>query len=194
MKNTVAIILAAGSSSRLGQSKQLLKFKGRTLLRYCAEVATQSICTKVVVVLGSQSELHARELHTLPVEIITNHDWEKGVGNSLRFGVNYVVDNHSNATGILVLLCDQPAISAEHINHLINKFSFSQSKIIASVYRDTIGVPALFDISYVDQLRSISDSHGAKAIIQENRKDVDKISFPGGEIDVDTKEDYNKIS
>src|SRR5438045_3195305 len=82
-----AVILAAGASSRLGKPKQLLGFRGHSLLRRAAEAALSAGCQPVVVVLGACLEPSVRELAGLPVQVVENREWQEGIGSSVRTGV-----------------------------------------------------------------------------------------------------------
>src|SRR5438552_17173348 len=99
---SVAIILAAGSSSRLGQSKQLLKIGNETLLRKTAKTVIDAEVDKVVVVLGSNQQVHEKEIINLPVQSIYNPDWHKGMGSSLKVGVRFVEENFPGCETLIV--------------------------------------------------------------------------------------------
>ncbi len=103
-----AIVLAAGGSARLGQAKQLLTYRGKTLVRRSAQAAIDAGCSPVIVVLGCERKKIASELRDLPVEIVSNEHWERGLGNSLRLGVEAAAD----CDALVILVCDQPHVSA----------------------------------------------------------------------------------
>jgi len=187
---SAAIILAAGSSSRMGQSKQLLDIKGKKLLIRTIDSVLQAGISEVTVVLGSEEPVHRKILKGLPVDIVHNPDWEKGMGSSLKAGLQYLISKNPSFETIVVLVCDQPLLSKENISSLLNKYSDIRRPIIASRYSGMPGVPALFDKSYFKKLATLPDDQGAKKIILQNPADVYEIDFPGGEVDLDTMEDY----
>jgi molybdenum cofactor cytidylyltransferase len=91
-----AVILAAGGSSRLGRPKQLIQFRGKSLVRHIVDVAKEAGCAQRVVVLGSERERVEAELKETGVTILENKNWECGMGTSIRAGVKYLIDCGSN--------------------------------------------------------------------------------------------------
>jgi len=191
---SVAIILAAGSSSRMGRSKQLLKVGDESLLRKTIRTVIASEVDKIVVVLGSSTEAHHQEIIDLPVQTIFNPDWQKGMGSSLKYGVQFVEEQFQSCGAILVTVCDQPLLTAYHLKKIINTFQSSKSPIVASFYSGSPGVPVLFDHSMFEKLKTMDDQHGAKKIIKDNIKSASLIDFPQGEVDLDTPDDWEKFS
>src|SRR5690349_780585 len=104
------IILAAGASTRLGTPKQILKFKGETLLRRIAREATSSVCRPVVVVLGCEFERLKCELTNLDVHIIENSEWEEGMASSIRAGIKKLLEINGSAEAVVLTVCDQPFV------------------------------------------------------------------------------------
>jgi molybdenum cofactor cytidylyltransferase len=185
-----AIILAAGSSSRMGESKQMLEIKGQTLLVKTIQTVLDSGIRKVVVVLGSNESAHRNLISHLPVDAIYNPRWEKGMGNSIKQGVAHLTSDEPFPEEIIILVCDQPLLRPQNILNLLSKYHQINKPIIASRYRGMPGVPVLFDKSYYERLLSLPDEQGAKKILLQNPRDVYEIDFPEGEIDLDTREDY----
>jgi molybdenum cofactor cytidylyltransferase len=192
-KGISSIILAAGSSSRLGQSKQLILVHGKTLLENSALVALNSGVEHVVVVLGAQAALHRKAIEKLPVDIVINSDWEKGMGNSLKAGLHHLITNNPKTEAVIIMVCDQPFLTSEHVKKLIASFQKTSSGIVASSYNETKGVPALFSRFLFDQLFQLEDGQGARKIIQNYQGTMPLIEFYMGEIDLDTPEDLNKL-
>ena len=193
MKEIVAIVLAAGSSSRLGESKQLFLYKSKSLLRHSVEAALQSKCSSVIVVLGANFDAHAAELNDLDLDIVENETWQNGMGNTLKAGLNYLLNNKFEFDGILVMVCDQPMISRSHLDKLIKEFSKRNNPIVASQYSNSAGVPAIFNRTMLSQLLEIPDNKGAKNVIQSS-SDAELVDFPGGEIDIDTIDDLKNLT
>jgi len=184
------VLLAAGSSSRMGQSKQLLSIDGRPLLLKSAEAALGAGANKTFVVLGANEEAHRKIIHHLPLVIVSNPDWEKGMGTSLRTGLTSALELVPGTEAVMIVVCDQPLITSEHLKTLIQKYRSTRNAIVASAYAGTLGVPALFDQSLFQQLLAIEDDQGAKKILMDHADSVLSIDFPGGAIDLDTPEDY----
>jgi molybdenum cofactor cytidylyltransferase len=182
------ILLAAGASSRMGQSKQQLLIEGKPLLVHSAEIAIRSDAAKVIVVLGSQEEAHQKILSHVAVDIIFNSRWQTGMGSSLKTGLSKAISNNPETEAILVMVCDQPLLTVEHINSLIQKYRKTNAILVASAYANTLGVPALFSRELFKEILNLSDEQGAKKIIQKYA--VETVDFPEGSIDLDSTEDY----
>lgn len=193
MSDITILILAAGSSSRLGRSKQLVAHEGQSLLARTAAIACA--CTPLVtVVLGSNFELHQKEIAHLPARIVNHTDWQKGMGSSLKAGIRQILAAWPATAAIIVLVCDQPRLTGSHIQKLIQSSLVSEKHIISSCYRNTLGVPALFKKKMFKKLLRVDDAEGAKKIIQQNVEDVAAVNFEGGEIDIDTPDDLAHIA
>ncbi len=187
------LLLAAGSSSRLGQSKQLISINGEPLLLRSVNAAISSGIKKIVVVLGANEIAHRQAIEQLPIEIIFNPTWQKGMGNSLKVGLSHLLKKDMNLEGVITMVCDQPLITASHLNKLIERFKETKSLIVASFYSSSAGVPALFEKSLFEKMLSINDEHGAKKIINQYPDLVSVVDFPEGAIDIDTEEDVKKF-
>ncbi|MCB0495559.1 MAG: nucleotidyltransferase family protein [Cyclobacteriaceae bacterium] len=197
MSNTIALILAAGNSSRLGSPKQLLPYKGTTLLNNLIEEIYKSKVSGLYVVLGALKE---QILPTLPSEIeklesITNPGWSSGMGSSIKVGVNYILKCNPLVNSIIITVSDQPFVTASVFNSLMNKAISEPAKsIVACQYgKDMYGVPVLFKKELFNELLSIEDNTGAKQLIRENKPITTFVKFPEGAIDIDTEDDLHKI-
>ncbi|VEP18299.1 conserved hypothetical protein [Hyella patelloides LEGE 07179] len=188
-----AIILAAGASRRMGQPKQLLLYQGQTLLGYITKCATASSCSPVIVILGANANKIEPEIAQLPIKIVKNPQWNEGISSSIRCGIAYIKKQFLNIDGVVFLTCDQPFISAEIIDRLIDVYHSNNKLIIASQYEKTKGIPALFPRRFFSELIELKGDRGAKKIINKYPKLVDKIDFPQGEIDLDTFENYQHL-
>lgn len=184
------LLLAAGSSSRLGQPKQLLPYNGKTLLRRVAEIAVASQAQETCVILGFDSERMKQELRDLPVRIVENRDWNEGIHSSIRAGINALP---STANAALILLCDQPLITTELLNTITTTFRSTTKLIVASNYAGTLGVPVLFARRLFPQLTGLTGDKGAKHIIQKYRDEAVSVPFPGGEVDIDSQSDLAQL-
>jgi len=188
-----AIILAAGSSSRLGQPKQLLKIAGETLVRRCARFAIEAGSKPVIVVTGSSAESIAPELAGLDATTAYNPNWSAGMGTSLRFGLAALLAVAVNAPAALVLVCDQPHLDTAILKRLIDAWQTTGKPMIACEYAETFGPPCCFDRSMFTALYKIADTDGAKSLLKADPKSVEKIPWPAGSIDLDTPEDLTRM-
>lgn len=187
-KEVAIILLAAGPSSRMGQSKQQLLIEGKSLLIHSTGIAIKSEAGKVTVVLGSDEKAHREILKDLSANVIFNSRWQTGMGSSLKAGLKHVITNNPKTDAVIVMVCDQPLLKVNHINSLIQKYKKTNALLVASAYATTNGVPALFNHQLFDEILNLSDEHGAKKIIQKHQ--VETVDFPEGATDLDTPEDY----
>jgi molybdenum cofactor cytidylyltransferase len=187
------VLLAAGSSTRIGAPKQLLAYRGMTLLRRAAEAALATVCRPVVVVIGSDAEEMLEELSGLAVEIVANSEWAQGIGSSIRWGIqSLLVDRHEELDGAIIMLCDQPLITADSIDSLVAAFDPGRIDIVASQYESSVGVPALFARSLFDALTRLRADRGAKSLIVGHTGPVVRIPMPAA-TDIDTQADYDAL-
>ena len=186
------ILLAAGGSTRMGRAKQLLPYRGVTLLRHGVNVALASRCCPVAVVVGSQAAQMQHELSGLPVRIVINQAWANGMGGSIRAGLAALL-GEARPPAVVITLCDQPAVTAELLNQLIDRYLSTQSPIVACAYDGIAGVPALFDQTLFAQLANLNESTGARELIRQYGSAIETVSFPQGSVDVDTPEEYGQL-
>jgi len=186
------ILLAAGNSSRLGQSKQLVEVRGIPLLRRSAEMAVQTGYT-VVVVLGADAETHQPVLAGIKTEVIINHNWHTGMGGSLKVGLKHLLKIHPAIEAVLIMVCDQPYLSGEHLQKLTVALQQQPKPIVASAYANVIGVPAIFRKEFFNRLLQLDEDAGAKKVIQQFADQVYTLPFEKGEIDLDTPRDLQHL-
>jgi molybdenum cofactor cytidylyltransferase len=179
------IILAAGSSSRLGQPKQLLQCQGQTLLNRTISLSSE-VSNNISVVLGANYPLIASSITNTNCKIIINEFWEIGMSTSIQKGLQ----NNLDADKVIITLCDQPYLSANILRRLIDSANQTELPIIASNYGNKIGVPILFKKLIFNDLMSLKGEKGARAILPKYTGFIAEIPFPKGEIDIDTIEDW----
>ncbi|MEO6739812.1 MAG: nucleotidyltransferase family protein [Chthoniobacteraceae bacterium] len=184
------VILAAGESQRLGQPKQLLPFRGTTLLRLAAETALAVRCGPVAVVLGAFAESIRPALDGLDVLIVENPGWREGMGTSLRTGLVAILAAAPDLDGVVVMLCDQPLITATSLCLLIESHRANTSAITAAGYSGTLGVPAIFARALFPELLALDGAQGARAVIQRHPGSATGLLMPEAAADVDTAEDF----
>ncbi len=193
MKNLHGLLLAAGKSERLGRPKQLIDYQGNPLVRHIAEVALAAQLDSLTIVTGAHSEKVNAALKGLSVQIRDNEDWARGMGSSIAAGAKSILAKHPDATGILILLSDQPNITSEHLLNLQNVFERKGAYLAVSAYKDTFGVPALVGRNFFDDLLKLEGDQGAKQIfIKEVIPDM-QVAFPDAALDIDTPEDLAKF-
>jgi molybdenum cofactor cytidylyltransferase len=193
ISNIAIIILAAGTSSRLGSPKQLLSYKGKNLLRHTVDEALETGCESVFVVLGANSELLRKELKDKPVSVIENKGWEEGMASSIRCGLEAITNTILRPDSIIFMVCDQPHVSSSLLLNLVNKRNETGMPIVASSYDNMIGTPALFHKSFFPALMELKGDKGARKLIIDSPEKVATVSFPEGITDIDTAEDYELL-
>ena len=172
----------------MGRPKQLLQYHGETLVRRVAISALAAGCDPVLAVVGREQEAIAAALKDLAVTLVPNHNWERGMGTSLRAGVTALPP----VGAAFVLTCDQPQVTADLLLKMIERHRESGQQIVACEYAGTIGVPVLFPARYFAELGSLGDDAGAKSLLRSRPNDVATLSFAGGAVDLDSPEDYER--
>ena len=190
---TPIIILAAGSSSRLGQPKQLLSYQHKSLLDNAIEEAKKATDGPVLVILGGNRELIEKSITRSDIQLIYNPGWEEGMASSIRLGLAVSKEANPALERIIFTVCDQPFVTAELFRALVNEAAASGKGIVASSYGDTFGTPVLFDKKYFDELTLLKGAEGAKKIVTKFTDQVAAVTFEKGEIDIDTPDDYNRL-
>jgi molybdenum cofactor cytidylyltransferase len=189
------IILGAGASKRLNEPKQLLLFRGKTLIENAIENALNSNLGPVFVVLGCSADLISKKLKSYKgkITIVNNPEWEDGVGSSIRVGLKEVEKRDPRTYGVLITLVDQPLIDTSHLVKMIRSHFTFGKKIIASGYGGSFGVPAFFHKSFFNFVEKLDGDQGAKTIISKLKQDVHIIPNPDAELDIDSEEDYKVL-
>ena len=187
------VILAAGSSSRMGKPKQLLAFEGTTLLNRVMSLACQSSDNPVIVVLGANADVIKENLTVSRAEVIVNEGWEEGMASSLRKGLVEMNERYPEVDGVMILVGDQPYLNKQYIQQLLEAQNKSGLPIAACSYKGIIGTPVLFHKSVFPELMALQGDVGAKKIIQNRKQDVVTVLFDKGIVDIDTPDDYDKL-
>jgi len=182
------LILAAGSSTRLGEPKQLLPIKDQTLLSYVVKKALK-LSPYVNVVLGHEYSKCFDQIFRLPITCINNSEYEKGMGSSISCGIKKLDDTKP----ILIMLCDQPLIPLEHYEKLIRSYYEHNKKIVGSLYSSNITVPAIFPPSYKKDLANLQGEKGAKILLSNPKTLAISLKKEYAK-DIDTKKEWEEIS
>lgn len=187
------ILLAAGESKRMGTPKQLLSYKGCSLIRHAATEAVSSNCNPIVVVLGAKSDRITPELDNLPVRVCQNDRWQQGMSSSIVTRIEVLLEINSSLDAAIVELADRPLVTAKVHNRLIERYRHTRVKAIASTYSQTIGVPALFDKNLFAELCNIQGKGGAKRLLQDRSNPKHNLTVPEAALDINTPTDYQNL-
>ena len=185
------LLLTAGASTRMGRPKQLLPYHGHTLLRHAAETALASGCGPIVLVTGALHEPLVAEVSGLPIQSVHNAEWQTGMASSIRAGLAALAEMRPAA--VLIMLTDQPLVTPKLLRELIVRQQQTQAPIVAAVYGDTLGVPAIFARTMLPELLQLQGQQGAGRLIAALGPAVGRVPFPAGLLDVDTPADYANL-
>jgi molybdenum cofactor cytidylyltransferase len=180
MSSIPAIILAAGASLRLGSPKQLARLGAETLLERAVRIALEAEINPVYGVVAADLSIESA-----PSELIrvVNQEVAEGIASSIRAGLR-ALGHADSALSVVILACDQPAVTARHLRELAN----GGSDVVASAYSGRKGVPAYFPKAVFETLLNLCGDLGARNLLQNARA----LPLPGGELDVDTVEELER--
>ena len=197
MPNIGAIILAAGTSTRMGKPKLLLPFKGSPIITYPHLLALQNKLHPIVCITGRYDESIKNALIPWKESITVqfNPHYESGMSSSLKAGIQAV---KGKVDAAMIFLGDQPLVPDEVIQTMIQQFIACKDegvKIIRPLYNGQIGHPILFDSSLFDAFEALHGDEGGKTIIQQNTEYLKLIHFPNSDwgLDIDTPEEYSTL-
>jgi len=191
MPRLAALILAAGGSTRMGQPKQVLPYDDQPLVRRTAQTALAVACDPVTIVLGAHAGEVSIAMREVPVELVTNADWARGIGSSIRTGVAHLATRPIDA--LILLLCDQPLVTPATLQRLIDAHVATGKPVCVSAYSDTLGPPVLVHASLFAALSELPDDRGAKSLWSAHPDRVAHVSNPEAATDLDTPADYAQI-
>ncbi len=188
-RRLAAVVLAAGASSRLGQPKQLITLDGERLVDRSIRVAYEAGASPVFVVLGAELQAMLQALEGNPFEprILINKAWRGGMSTSIALGA--AAAERAGADDLLVLACDQTSVTPKHLRRLV--VTSNREHVVASYYWERRGIPALFPEFTFHALQELAGDTGARELLQDEA--VLTVPLPGGEFDVDTPEDLERL-
>lgn len=191
--NIGIVLLAAGSSSRLGKPKQLLQYNNQSLFRHSLNAALHSETEFILVVLGANADLLRKEMDTEKAYLISNVNWKEGMASSIICGMNALTKIAPAIEAVIIMVCDQPHITPLLLNDIIRTHQETGKKIVASTYEGITGPPVLFHKDIFSELMQLKGDFGARAIVQQFPDEVATVLFEKGNIDIDTREDYEML-
>lgn len=194
MKKFWAIVLAAGESKRMGSPKMLLDFGGVTMLERVIENITNSKISDTIVVLGAERDKLTEIIERMPVSHCFNENYREGMLSSVKCGFRNVP---ADTDAVLVFQGDQPFISPEVINSVIEKYLSSDFGLVMPVFNGKRGHPLLIDSRYFNEIELLDSSEGLRSLARRNSEDVLEVNTnqPGILRDFDTYAEYkNEIN
>ena len=186
-----AIILAAGSSRRMGVQKLLLPLGGKTIITHIVDQLLASTLDEILAIVGSQAERVREELSDRPVSIVTNSRYESGMLSSVRCGLRSLPEQ---CRAVLVALGDQPSITPELIYRMIRSFRATGKRIVVPLYNGRRGHPILFSIDYRDDILKHYDDVGLRGVLHAHPDDVFELTVSTASVlsDMDYPIDYQR--
>jgi molybdenum cofactor cytidylyltransferase len=148
----------------------------------------------VVVVLGARADELKNEVKESAVHVVVNDQWEEGMASSIRCGVNALNEIHPEIAGAILMVCDQPFVTASLLNDLLTAHRKTGKPVVACSYADTFGPPVFFHHTFFPALLQLKGDTGARGVIQQYANEVEAIPFPQGAIDIDTETDYEQLT
>ena len=185
-----AIVLAAGSSRRMGTNKLLLPLEGEPLVRRSVRRCLAADFDRVVVVLGHESARVRTALDGLSCEIVENADHARGVGTSIRAGVASVADV---VDAVVIILADMPYVTTDMLRTVTSWYRATRPPVVVSEYGGVQAPPTLYDRSLFGRLLAIADDSGGKAVAQQLADLRVTVAFPeSARRDLDATADYER--
>lgn len=192
MRRIAAVILAAGASTRFGQSKQLLDWEGVPLLAHVADVALAAGLDPVIVVLGCQARAARAALGQRPVQTVMNWRWEMGMSTAVQVGLAVLPPE---AQAALFLQCDQPLVTPALLQALATRFEETNAPIVRPTHAGQPGTPVLFARRLFPELAAVTGDEGGRSLVARHPEDVATVEIvdPDALTDIDTPADYERL-
>lgn len=185
-----SVILAAGSSRRFGSTKQTLLLDGTPLIKHVVNVARQVCGNRNLIIAGHDWSNVVNAVPTGGSFFAINEQYADGMGSSIALAIKAC---QFRANAVLLMLCDQPLISAHHLNALIEKWSGDENQIVATTFAETIGPPVLFARGTFADLLALHGDQGANALLHDPRFDLHTVPFADAAVDIDTPKDLDAL-
>lgn len=183
-----AVLLAAGSSTRMGRNKLLLPLGEEAVVRRAVQAAIDSGVDRVVVVLGHEADRVRAQLEGLACEVILNPDHERGVGTSLHAGIRAA----ASADAVVVLLADMPFVTADMIRGVVERHRATGARLVLSHYGDVQAPPTLYARPLFAEVLAEPDERCGKRIARKHAHEAVIASWPESALrDLDLEEDYD---
>lgn len=186
------IVLAAGTSTRMGQNKLFLELDAEMLVHRAVRRAVEAGLEPVFVVLGHEADRVRRAIGTLHCQPVVNHDYATGVNSSLRAGIHAV--SEAAAPAVVVVLADMPFVTAAMIETLVHEYRRSEAPLVISDYGGVNAPPVLYDRSLFGEL-AMSEGRGCgKHVVKQHRHQARSVAWPVEALaDLDVPEDVERV-
>lgn len=188
------IVLAAGESSRMGDDKALLIYRGRTFLENIISALREAEVGRVVVVLGHHAELVQQRIDLSSVEVVVNREYRRGQTSSLQAGLRALAENEPH--GVILCLVDHPVVSADTLKQLIHNFMISGRPVVIPQINGKHGHPVLLGRELFSGILGLGPDEGADTVIHQyrDRTAFVEVTDAGILLDVDDPESYRALT
>ncbi len=189
--DVAAIVLAAGRSRRMGRFKPLLPFGNKTVIQSCIDNYRDAGVEEIVIVLGHRAAEVTEHLKTSSVAFVTNPEPDSEMSRSVALGVAAL---SSNAKGVLITPADHPAVPANVIRTIIERWR-GGSQLIQPEFERRGGHPVIIDLDYRDELTTLDQHEGLRGFFAKHRQEVLRlpVDCPFVAQDMDTWDDYLRL-
>ncbi len=188
-----AVVLAAGGSRRLGQPKQLLDHRGRTLVEHAIDRVRAAGVDTILVVVGAHAAQIGPLVEAAGAQPVVNERWTDGQGTSVAAGVRRLAGLDPTPESVLLTPCDLPHVDPDHLRRLTDLVRRGDADIAATRHGDAAGAPACFAASWFDRLADLSGDVGARSIIDPADPRVRTLEHPPARLDIDRPDHLDRL-
>ena len=182
------ILLAAGTSSRMGSNKLLFDLHGESVVRSAARRALAGGVSPLLVVLGHQADRVRQELEGFPCRTVVNPEYEQGINTSLKAGVAALPQGVQAA---MVMLSDMPFVTPEMIVGMIDRYRSTEAPLVISDYEGVNAPPMLYDRSLFGELLAMTGEGCGRQVVKRHRHEAEVLAWPAAALaDLDVPDDY----
>jgi CTP:molybdopterin cytidylyltransferase MocA len=189
-KRVFAVVLAAGSAARFGSTKQLAPVGGAPLAQHAVVAADAVFAANTVLVVGHDWQAVSKACSPPRGFLVFNDHFADGLGSSLALAVRSL--RHA-ADAVVVLLADQPLVSADHLSAMREVWSGQDDEIVATAFSGTLGPPVLFPGACFDDLVQLHGDSGGHKLLEDERFTVAVVPFAGAALDIDYPDDLQAV-
>ncbi|HEX7588228.1 MAG TPA: nucleotidyltransferase family protein, partial [Anaerolineae bacterium] len=191
-RRVAVVVLAAGGGTRMkGRIKQLLPWRGKTLIQNAVGIAASACAAETIVVLGANAAEIRSTLEHAPGRVLINSAWETGHASSIRMGLNALGREIEAA---VFVNADQPFLATSVIDRIIQDYYETGARIVAPLYAGRRGSPVLFDRVHFAELKSLQGEQGGRELLVKYPSQIQTVEFAEEQlaVDVDTPEEYER--
>jgi molybdenum cofactor cytidylyltransferase len=185
------VVLAAGTSSRMGRNKLFVRLGGTSVLRRAVATAREAGLDPVVVVLGHESDRALAELQGLLCTPVLNQEYASGMNTSVRAGISAVP---ADASGAVLMLADMPFVTAGMLRSLVDRYRADEAPLVVSTYGEVLAPPILYGRPLFGELRALDGDGCGKRVVKAHRSEAVEMAWPASALaDLDVPADLDRV-